>query len=99
MIRLTFFRVTAGFRKKKLSNKIKKELPNQKTFQTNLENRRKQLKSSSLEKKSTQWRKTTYRVSGKTKGINVVTVPTGLTQKAVGIKSEINAFIQIIDMS
>jgi len=49
--------------------------------------------------KSTQWRKTTYRVSGKTKGINIVTVPTGLTQKALGIENELDAFFQIIDMS
>ena len=51
------------------------------------------------ENKSTQWRKTTYRVSGKNKRINVVKVPTGLTQKALGIENELNAFFQIIDIS
>ncbi|KAG5873551.1 hypothetical protein JTB14_024536 [Gonioctena quinquepunctata] len=49
--------------------------------------------------KSTQWRKTTYRVSGKTKGINLVKVLTGLTQKALGIENELNAFFHIIDKS
>ena len=49
--------------------------------------------------KSTKWRKTKYRVSGKTRGINVVTVPTGLTRQALGIKNELDAFLQIIDMS
>lgn len=49
--------------------------------------------------KSTQWLKTTYRVPRKTKGINVVTVPTGLTQNALSIENELNAFFQIIDMS
>ena len=49
--------------------------------------------------KSTQWRKTTYRVSGKTKGINIVTEPTGLTKTVIGIENEVNAFLQIIDIS
>lgn len=49
--------------------------------------------------KSTEWRKTKYRISGKIKGTNIVKVPTGLTQKSLGIENELNAFFQIINIS
>ncbi|KAF5273913.1 hypothetical protein FQA39_LY01028 [Lamprigera yunnana] len=55
MMRLNLSQVIASFRKNKLSNKLKKVLPNKKTLQTNV--------------------------------------------KALGIKNELNAFFQIIDMS
>ncbi|KAK4880726.1 hypothetical protein RN001_008872 [Aquatica leii] len=49
--------------------------------------------------KSTKWRKTTFRVSQKTKKINFVRVPTGLSVRARDIKNELDAFFQIIDLS
>ncbi|XP_050502395.1 piggyBac transposable element-derived protein 4 isoform X4 [Diabrotica virgifera virgifera] len=49
--------------------------------------------------KSIKWRKKTYLVSAKTKAINKDKIPTGLTHRAVDIKNELDAFLQIFDLS
>lgn len=49
--------------------------------------------------KSTKWRKTKCRASSKTKKINIVKVPAGITQRARGIENELTALFQIIDIS
>lgn len=49
-------------------------------------------------KNSTKWRKTKYSVSSKTKRMNIVKVPTGITQRSRNIENEQDAFFQIIDI-
>lgn len=48
--------------------------------------------------KSTQWHKSNYHVSSKTKRIKIVKGPNGVTQKTRGIENEQDVLLHIIDI-